>query len=61
MYLAVWVDDGAIFSNSLSDANEVISALKETFEIKVGEVDMLVGTQITRNRETRSECTGCTL
>ena len=61
MYLAVWVDHGAIFSNSLSDANEVISALKEIFEIKFGEVDMFVGTQITRNRETRSECTGCTL
>lgn len=42
MYLAVWVDGGAIFAESLSDANEVISVLKERFEIKVSEVDTFV-------------------
>ena len=48
MYLAVWVDDGAIFNKDSSDTNEVISALKETFEIKISSVttDTLVGMQI---------------
>ena len=50
----MWVDDCAIFAESLSDANEVINALKETFGIKIIEVDTFLGIEISKNRETKS-------
>ena len=48
------MDDGIIFSQCIEDANEVISALKECFEVKVGELDIFVVIQISRNREKSS-------
>ena len=52
--LAIFVDDGMIFAHCIEHANRVISALKEKFEIVMGEADMFVGIQITRDRENRS-------
>ena len=51
MYIALFVDDGMIFAQCKEDANEVISALKECFKVKVGEADTFVGMQISRDRE----------
>ena len=49
-YIALFVDDGMIFAECLSDANQVILALKDSFEITVGSADTFVGIQIFRDR-----------
>ena len=40
-----------IFAECIEDAKKVISALKNCFEVKLGEADIFVGIQISRNRE----------
>ena len=46
MTLTIFVDDSMIFAHCTEHANIVISALKEIFEIVIGETDMFVGIQI---------------
>ena len=51
IYITLFVDERMIFAECIEDANKVISALKDCFEVKVGEADVLIGIQISRNRE----------
>ena len=52
--IVLWVDDGLVMCKDKQLLNEVISYLKSTFEVTVGEADVYVGIHITRDRFHRS-------
>ena len=54
MILVIIVDDGMTFAHCIEHENKVISALKKIFKIIIGEADMFVCIQITRDRENKS-------
>ena len=54
MYLALFVDDGMIMSDDLSEIDKIVLALEKEFEIKVGSADIFIGMQIIRDKKNRS-------
>ncbi|KAL7291816.1 hypothetical protein TKK_0014597 [Trichogramma kaykai] len=51
LILALFMDDGMIFGSVESEIQDVVKAMNENFEIKVGSADTFVGLQIERNHE----------
>ena len=54
VYLALYVDDGLIVSESMNAISEVLENLKSQFKITFGAADDFVGMEIQRNRERRT-------
>jgi len=54
IYLALYVDDGLVMSDSKDILTEFLNDLKEAFEIKIKEPRFSVGFEIERNRERRT-------
>lgn len=54
VFLAVFVDDGLLMAESKDALNEVIKALKSSFEVTEGDTRTFVGIQIERDRENHS-------
>lgn len=54
LYLALYVDDGLIMSDSMDILTEFLNRLKEAFEIKIKESRFFVGFEIERDRKRRT-------
>jgi len=54
VYLALFIDDGLIISNSQQSIDIVINSLKNMFSLKVGNVGTFIGMQIERDRSNKS-------
>lgn len=54
--IAIWVDDGLIYSNSEKKLDGFVTFLAEHFEMSCGPVGCFVGIQITRNESSNSIC-----
>lgn len=53
IYLALYVDDGLVLSDSMDIVTEFLNYLKEAFEIKIKNPRFFVGFEIERDRERR--------
>lgn len=53
-YLALYVDDGTMFGESMNKILSVIEAMRSEFEIKIGTGKIFVGMQIESDRKTNS-------
>ena len=51
MYLVLYVDDGLIAAQSGEEADRLIQAMKQHFDVKTSEVQFYLGLQIERNHE----------
>ena len=51
MYIALFVHDGLIFRNCMTDIESVMIALKSEFEVTIGSANVFAGIEIERNRK----------
>lgn len=54
VYLAFFVDDGLILSDSINSIKLILDGLSKAFEISVGNASLFVGMQIVRDRTNKS-------
>lgn len=52
--MLLFVDDGLLVSKSRESIDKIIKALKQTFEVTLGDASLFVGLHIERNRKART-------